>query len=101
MTHLFLPQEVVVAVYIQAGPEPTTKVINVQTCLAATLATLAKKLRTAPKIDLMIPSSAATAFPARRFKALDKQFSFFMAHATSLFFRAAYFSTSFLFSVNG
>ena len=44
------------------------------------LAALAKKLRTAPKTDPMIPSSAATAFPARRFKALDKCFSLSLTH---------------------
>ena len=59
--------------------------INAQTWCAVKLVALAKKLRSAPKTDPMIPSSDPTAFSARRFKASNKCFNLSLTHSMSLF----------------
>ena len=58
---------------------------NAQICCAANFAALAKKLRSAPNRDPMIPGSAAAVFPVRRLQASDKRFNLSLNHSTSLF----------------
>ena len=64
---------------------PATETRNAQTWVARKPAVLARKLRTPPKTNPIIPGSAHIAFHARRLGASDKCFILSLNHSTSWF----------------